>query len=40
MSLELRLRWLYYGNKFTQKYPQDVIEKQERLRGKEVEAAS
>jgi len=32
-SLELRLKWLYYGNKFRQKYPRDVIEKQEKLRG-------
>ena len=32
-SLELRLKWLYYGNKFRQQYPREVIEKQEKLRG-------
>jgi len=39
-SLELRLKWLYYGNKFRQKYPRDVIERQEKLRGAEVETES
>jgi len=36
-SLELRLKWLYYGNKFRQQYPREVIEKQEKLRGAQIE---
>ncbi len=32
-SLKLRLKWLYYGNKFRQKYPKDIIEMQEKMRG-------
>ncbi len=36
-SLKLRLQWLYYGNKFRQKYPKEVVEKQEELRSVEVE---
>ena len=30
--LKFRLKWLYFGNKFRQKYPKDVIEMQEKMR--------
>ena len=30
--LELRLRWLYYANKFRKYYPKEIIERQEKFR--------
>jgi len=33
-SLKLRLEWLFYGNILRKNYPKEIIEKQERLRGK------
>jgi len=33
-SLELRLKWLFYGNKFRKHFPREIIEKQERFRDK------
>ena len=38
--LKLRLKWLYYGNKFRQKYPKDVIETQEKMRSTDAPTIS
>jgi hypothetical protein len=35
-TIELRLKWLYYANKFRKYYPKEIIERQEKFRKGEI----